>query len=242
MTELPIAFFSIFPAYLAGALPLNRMAHELGDSPSGQGRLEVYRRFVTNRCHALLRGLFPAVEAAAQALDPFLWDVIVLGYLERWPGRHWDLNEMGATFSDHLAERAARDPQIPPYLAEIADLHFLRHRTSIHEPYEDPALTVRQYSHDVLEYAAAVKRGESRRAPDAVPSLCLVGRSMVTGEVVMLRPTLAMVLWVAKTRGTDIPRELSEQVPEEMLAEAGTQLEHRGLSRPPSHVIGGDHE
>jgi hypothetical protein len=156
-------FFAHAPAWLDGSIDAEQFAARLGPTPSGTSRLALYPKLVRAQHLQAMHTLFPALERALEAHASGCWALLVDDYLAAQPCRHWNPTRLGAGFLDHLHSAASRGAA-PAWAAELADLHLTELHVTIElrnfDPRRDavnPALAVREYTHDVLPCFASTK-------------------------------------------------------------------------------------
>lgn len=225
MTALP-AFFAAMDELLGGRLDGAGVESRIGASPSGTARLALYGELVRRQRAQLLDALFPTVARAANEAQPGLWGQIQSAYTRAHPPRHWEPNAFGAALSDFLEALAARDPSIPTFLAELADLEFLEWQVTVAPrtstvPGNDETLHVRRYEHDLLAYRARGAAGCGTTPPAKASLTLLVCRTHTTDETFLLHPSPAALVAIARRAGHPVP---AGAPPLEVVDEAERQL------------------
>jgi hypothetical protein len=188
------------------ALAIDRLAAWVG-SPSTEGlptqvdpRFAYYRVLQRRNLFKALRELHPAVRVAAEAWRPGTWERLVEGYCRERHPDHFDPNRFGEGLADFLLARGS-SPDLPAYLAELADFAVCRRRaaTAADDSGEDleRRIFVRCYTHDVPDYVGRVVEGLPCEVPTPTPTRVIVYRSWRSDEVRLYFPTDATLLCLA---------------------------------------------
>lgn len=226
------AFFQVVPAFLAGSRSAAQVEAQLGPCPSGTEALAFYRTLMERNAFKLLREIFPSVRAALVSEDPGRWRTVVQEFAAAHPCGHWNPNEFGAPFPEYLRQAAGRG-EVPDLVAELADYHLVQYRVSVapaateSDDGWDRTLFIRQYTHPVAAYAAAVERGPGPVAlPSPQPTIVLVYRAK--DRVHWLHPTPPQLAALARRRGLELPLPLAQLDPT-AVEEADGQLVGYGV-------------
>ena len=229
------AFFGAMDGLLAGRMTGSDVEASLGPSPSGAAGFALYAELVRRQHAQLLDALFPSVARAANELRAGRWRALQTAYTHAHPPRHWEPNAFGALFPDFLESLAQRDPSIPGYLAELADLEFLEWQVTVAPrtsriPGEDATLHVRRYDHDVLAYRSRSHADCGHTGPAKRAITLLICRTHTTDTPFLLHPSAAALVAIARRAGSEIP----EGAPSGTLVdEAERELVAWGVLVPP---------
>lgn len=183
-------FLSEFAAMLDGTRTAREAELALGPSPSGTARLGLYATLVRRQQHGAIDEFYAAVRVAAQSRSAGHFDQLRDAYLAAHPPSHWVPARAAEHFPAFLEARKASAE-----LVELADFAWTRHQV-LHAERTD-GLAVRHYTHAVKRFSNEVERdGRTRGRPVKEPETWLMGRSLITENLVMVEPSVAALVTV----------------------------------------------
>lgn len=203
-------------------------------------RLAIYQRFC--RIHR-----FEALDSIYIATRDWVirhhrdgeaaWEALVDGYFRSHPMHHFELNQNGEHFAEYLTARAGEDPQLPRFVAELADLEWWEWLMIIApdddadaEPDAGPlrlgsTVEIRPYQHDLLSWLDGDDdEGGGRRpaAPAARETLVLLWRDRDLDERRGPTSPLELLVLKAVTEEVALDAELAARIGVSLAALAST--------------------
>lgn len=230
-------FYAQMKPFLTGAHDLARTREALGSSASGDENFAFYRVLAERNLFKILRDLYAPLRSLILRDEPGTWAPLVRRYAAAHPSGGCHPNSFGEAFSDFLVQRRERVPEQPVVYEELADFLWVRYFVYGAPEADDDGfeqrLFVRQYTHRVHDFVAALELDPDAPAPEPQPVLLLVYRHWRTLETRLFQPSAAGLVALAQRQGAEVPEPL-RAVPAEHVEQADEQLVTHGVLGPRS--------
>lgn len=234
-------FFEEMSRFLRAELTVEELEARIGPTTSPEGRLLFYQELVGGNWARILNSIYPGVRAVMDANGPRAWARTVRLYRDHRRANHWDLNQYGAAFGAHLAERRAAGESLAEVLDELADyewqFHLISRTTERFEPEVhaiNPTAVLRHYTHEIPRFVAAVRREEEPDLGER-PFTVFLYRAPRDLSVRYLEGNLPRLLCYAALHGEAGPDTVTEAgASEELLLGAADYMIRAGVLGGPA--------
>jgi len=217
-------FFEVASDLLEGSMDAAGATRILGPCPEGDAALARYARFVHRQRRAVIDGFFEATKALSARDDPARFDRLADSFIAVSPPCGWEPNGWATGFAAHLERLHRTGTDIPEAMTELADYAVVRWEVSVGGP-----IAVRSYAYDVVDLSR--KGHATREAPVRAPTTIVVGLSRTTNRVVVVTPTLATLVAIARRSDASVAPP-SPAMTEDDVVSADADLVARGLLPP----------